>query len=142
MVRTILAVVLGSLAAVLVITAIQQLGMALSPLPAGLDLTDPTTIEPGDIPLVNMLWVLASYALGALAGGAAAAKIAPAFAPLGPAIVGGLLTVASVMNMTQIPHPLWFVVINLLMMIPLAWWGGRLVAPNAAASPAGSDAAA
>ena len=103
MLRKIVAVVLGSLAAVLVITVVQQLGMTVSPLPVGIDISDPSAIEPGDIPLINMLWVLASYALGVLTGGAAAGRISPAFVPVGPLIIGGLLTVASIMNMTMIP---------------------------------------
>jgi hypothetical protein len=141
MLRKIVAVVLGSLAAVLVITVVQQLGMTVSPLPAGIDISDPSAIEPGDIPLINMLWVLASYALGVLTGGAAAGRISPAFMPVGPLIIGGLLTVASIMNMTMIPHPLWFAVINLAMMIPLAWLGGKWAAGLGGAAAAVDGAA-
>jgi hypothetical protein len=140
MLRNTVAVVLGAVAAGLLISVIQGIGMAVSPLPAGIDFNDPSTIDPGAIPLVNMLWVLASYAVGALVGGAATARIAPGFVPQGPVIVGALFTLASVVNLRIIPHPMWFAVINLLMMIPLAWLGGRLMARKGPAADGGGVA--
>ncbi len=133
MLRKILSVVIGMTAAIAVIMLVQGGSMAAFPLPAGVDIRNPASINPGDIPLVNLVSVLSSYILAAMAAGAVAAKVDRSYSPTNGLIVGGLLTLASISNLAMIPHPLWFAVINVVAMIPLAWLGAYLVtrAPSA-----------
>lgn len=38
------------------------------------------------------------------------------------------------MNLVAIPHPLWFSIMTVLVFIPSAWLGGRMVAADTAGS--------
>lgn len=87
-----------------------------------------------NIPITAFLAMLAGYAAGAFLGGLVATLVSGR-GPSRPAmIVGIVLTVGNIFNQMQIPHPIWFAVVSVLMSIPLAWSGWRIV--RRAAAPA------
>lgn len=134
--RTILGILAGMVTAWVAIMACQFASGMLFPPPPGLDLTQPGQLAAyvAQAPPAAMAIVVASWVLGALAGGWVAAKIARAH-PLFAALLIGLLVVAGVVaNNTMIPHPLWMTVLGVLLPLPAAWLGARLARPRVAAA--------
>lgn len=120
--RTILGVLAGMVVAWLVIMLCQFASARLYPLPPGLDLGDTQQLAAyvASAPKAAMALVLASWALGAFAGGWTAARIAERH-PKPTALVVGLLVLAGVVaNMMMIPHPTWMVVLGVLLPVPAA----------------------
>lgn len=108
--RSILAVIAGVLAAFILIGVVQAIGMRVYPPPGGMDVTDPESIRAAmaRIPLAALLFVLLAYAAGSVAGGWLAARIAPRSRMWHAMIVAALLFGAGLMNLLTIPHPTWF----------------------------------
>jgi hypothetical protein len=119
----------GLVAGVVVIMIVQAVGHKVYPPPPGFDPSNAEALKAlmASMPVGALLFVLLSYALGAFGGGLIAARIGKHLVPA--LVVGGLLTVASIMNLTMVPHPTWFAVANLLLVLPLAFAGGKLGAP-------------
>jgi hypothetical protein len=127
-VRSILAVLAGSLVAFVLIAGIQFLNTSFYPLPAGLDPSNREAMSSfmATLPLGAFLMVLLSYAVGGLAGGFVAARLAPRAAQGHALAVAALLVGASIMNLTALPHPVWFMVANLLVVVLMPLAGARL----------------
>jgi len=128
---SLVAVVLGVVVAFVLIMAIEILGSTLFPPPAGVDVMDEASLsaalEAGQIPLGAMLFVLLAYLVGSFAGGGVAARIARRN-PMGHAlVVGGILLVMGIGNLVSIPHPLWMAIATLVIFLPAAWLGGRVL---------------
>lgn len=123
-----LAILLGMLAAFVVIVLVQSASGMMYPAPAGVNLEDPVALRAftKTLPVGAFLMVLLSYALGAFAGGWLAGWRAPTAWPMPPAGIALLLTLASVMNLRAIPHPGWFWVANLSLVIVLPFAGAAL----------------
>jgi hypothetical protein len=126
--RHTVAVVIGVVVAVTIIMLFEGLNSQLFPPPAGLD--HATAAEMGawlrTLPTGAFLLVLAGYAFGAFAGSAATARFAPSRAAHLVGLVGAFLLAASLMNLVALPHPMWFWVANVLLIVGGAWLGFRL----------------
>ena len=78
-------------------------------------------------PIGAFLVVIFGWALGSVVGGWVAARIGGR-APIGHALVlGVLLTLAGIANNLMVPPPLWFWIASLVVLLPAAYAGGRLV---------------
>jgi hypothetical protein len=126
--KRILAVVLGLLAGFAVTGLVEALSSVLYPLPPGFDMNDMEAFRRHveGLPIGAFLIVLVAHELGAFAGGFACARLAGVPWPVGPIVVGTLLMAAGVVNLLTIPHPAWFVVVDLLAYLPMAILGGQL----------------
>ena len=77
------------------------------------------------IPMPALVTMLAGYVIASLAGGYITRKIAPKL--LVPVLaVAVLLTIAGIVNLNQIPHPLWFCQISSVIYLPMVLTGARL----------------
>jgi hypothetical protein len=120
--RKVLSVIAGIVASALVVTLVEAVGFVLFP-PGPLDPRSGVPVNPPSLGL--MLCVLVAWALGALAGGFTATKVARA--GHGPALaLGSLQTGACIVNMIAIPSPWWFWVLGLGVSVPLALVGWRI----------------
>jgi hypothetical protein len=137
MVRSIVAVLLGLLVANLVITVVQRTGHAVYPPPAGLDFNDREAVRKAlaEAPTGALLFVLLSYAAGALAGGALTAWMARRAPLVHALVVGAFLTAAGVASVVMIPHPLWLTVAVIGIFLPAAYAGALLVKRFAGTKP-------
>lgn len=115
----------GMAAAFIVIILVQQLNLMLHPLPPELDVKDKAalTAYARTLPLLAFLIVLLGYALGGSAGGLVAAKVGRARSSA--TVVAVLLVIASIMNLSTIPHPAWFWVANLAVVAVSPFLGAR-----------------
>lgn len=113
MVRKIGAVVLGVLTLGAVVMTLQQVSVALWPLPEGLDPFDPAQADAWSAYLESMpsaAWLLAmvSEVLGALCGAVVAGWVARDAWKNAAGIVVGLGLAFSVANWVSFRHPAWF----------------------------------
>ena len=130
-VRSILAVIVGFVAASVVMMLMEMLnGHVLYPElgKAAEGMTDREAIRDllASAPSGAFLVVLFGWVLGSLVGGFLAAWIG-SNAPLAHALVlGGLLTLAGVANNLMLPPPIWFWILSIVVFLPAACAGSRL----------------
>ena len=127
MLRTILGVIAGLLAAMLLMFGVEAVATSLFPPPPGLDLQNEADLAKlvAMAPFGMKALVVVGWALAGLVGGWVAAKIARH--PRGGAIAVGLLVVAGcILNAVAIPHPLWMSALGVLLPVPLALLVARL----------------
>jgi hypothetical protein len=119
------AVIAGLVTGAIVIFAVEQLSGRLFPPPAGLDFHDREAVRAfiAAMPLGAFALILGSYAFGSATGGAVATLIGSRQRPRAALIVGALLTVGGILNLLELPHPLWFAIVSTLVYVPCAWVG-------------------
>ena len=130
-VRSILAVIVGFVAASVVMMCIEWVNghifhPELGKMAEGVTDREALRTLMAGAPVSAFLVVLFGWTLGSLVGGLVAAWIA-ASAQIGHAlVVGGLLLLAGVANNVMIPPPGWFWITSLLVFLPAAYAGARL----------------
>ena len=124
MAKQILAVIIGLVVAFAIIMAFEWADGALFKTPA-IDPRNPQTISDmmANMPLGAFIWLLLGYALSAFAGAAVATFISGRTNMQAALTVAGVLTAGAIMNLISIPHPMWFIVVNVLIYLPFAWLG-------------------
>ena len=126
--RSILAVLLGAIAAGFLILAVEMLGTRLFPFPPGTDVDNPDALRAAmsHIPTGALLLILFGWIVGTFAGAWVAARVAGR-APIGHGLVIGVLYLAAaVANMLAIPHPVWFWALGVVVFLPAAYLGARV----------------
>jgi hypothetical protein len=137
--RRVLGILGGVATAAVISTVAEGIEGLLHPLPPSVD---PKNVETyrlyiARLPSSAFVLVLCGHALGSLAAGAIATLITRR-AAIWPAVAAGvLLFFGGAINVIVLPHPTWFVGLDLASYVPLAWLGARLVA-----APAGPAAGA
>ena len=134
MVRSVLGIVAGVFAGVLVIALVESLGHGIFPPPEGLDLKDPGALQSvmSEIPFGAKLAVLIAWGLGVLVGALVSLRIGSNNA-INAWAVGIILFAFAVTTMLAIPHPVWMmigaVIVNLVGIVA-AMYFARLVNPS------------
>jgi hypothetical protein len=126
--RKIFAVVLGVIAAVVLIIAIEALGHSLYPLPASIDVTDTDAMKAyvTTLPVTALLIVMAAWIVATLVGGLLACFIARETPLIYSAIIGGLVLLGTTINLMSLPHPLWFSITSVLAIIATIFIAGQI----------------
>ena len=141
MVRGVLAVLAGFVVASLVMVVVESLnGRVFYP---GLakqaeGVTDRETIRQilASAPVGALVVVLVGWALGSLLGGMLAARIGKSSPVRHTLALGVVLTLAGIANNLMLPPPMWFRIAGLLVFVPAAYLGSRLVASATRSVPA------
>ncbi len=126
--RTVLGVIAGMVAAIVVIMLVQMVSSAMYPMPEGLTMEDKEGFANyiRSLPALAFIIVIIGYLLGSLAGGFVSTKVAKTkFLPAW--IIGGLLTLGGIWNGMIVPQPSWVTIVSLLMFIPGAYFGAKMV---------------
>jgi len=131
-VKNILSVLAGLVVALIIIYTFELFGQLFFPPPTEIDIKSSEAMRElmKNASIGSLIVVLIAYALGSFAGGVAASIIAVNNKSTFAMIVGGLLMVASIINMFMLYHPVWFMILSLLIYIPFAYLGNRFVAKN------------
>jgi hypothetical protein len=124
MVRSILAVLAGVVAATIVIIAIQMVSMVVYPLPEGLKLDDRDAMKAylDSMPASAWLLLLFGYFAGTFCGAALAVYLARRAPVVHAGIVCGVFMLGNLLNLLTLPHPMWY------------WWVSFATFPLAAAT--------
>lgn len=145
MLRRILAVVAGVVAAMAVIFVVEAAGRALFPLPSGMSLDDPQSVRARAdmIPVGAFASMLAAWTAGALVGSYGVGRLvgrggaAPAY------LAGAVVLVDAAITTMRTPHPFWFVVVTPILVLGatiLGAWPSRERRSKPAQVAAGSTA--
>jgi hypothetical protein len=132
--RSILAVVVGLILAIVVIAGVHLISSQIYPLPPGLDPYDREAMSDlmTRMPATALLWVAVAHFLGTAAGAAFAAWMARRSPGIHAVIVGGLALAGGVANQLMLPHPAWFWPVDLAT-YPLGTYVGWLIGHRRAA---------
>jgi hypothetical protein len=125
MVRSILAVVAGIVVTVVFFVACEFLGWYIYLYPLGVNPMDTDTAKSISPPAGALLFVLLGYFAGTFCGVALAVRIARRAPAVHTVIICGLLMLANLQNLLEMPHPTWFWVASFAM-FPLAGVAGAL----------------
>jgi hypothetical protein len=134
--RSVVGVVVGAVAALLLVAGIETIGHLVYPPPAGLDYSDAEELRQyvGAMPVGAFLFVLAAWLIATLAGALVACFIARKRPPLIAGIIAALMLIATARNLVAIPHPFWFSLTALIGILIMAFLAGRM-APKEGAAP-------
>ncbi len=117
--RKIAAGVAGVVVAFAVVALVEYIGHMVYPPPADIDTHDLEAMAQlvTELPMGAFLFVLAAWASGALAGSIVAGRIIGQPTVLYTIGVTGIVTLASIMNLIAIPHPTWFSISAIALLI-------------------------
>lgn len=127
MIRNILAVIFGFIFSFFLVFEIESIGHIFYPPPEGFDLGKPETIPVyvKNVSLGTLISVLTAQCCGSFCGGFVTGLISKAKTI--PALVFGFLAlIMALLNIFIIPHPIWFVILAVLLPIPLSILGNKL----------------
>lgn len=130
MMRSLITVIVGVLLGRITTGLVGMAGHALYPPPAGLELEG--TGEAwnqflASAPMGMFLALLAAGAAGAFVGGLVAALLSERRRVLHALAVGALQTTFAVIQFQMVPHPFWFMVLGVTVLLPCAGLAGLLV---------------
>jgi hypothetical protein len=131
MVRTILGMLIGALAASLALIGCWYASAKFYPLPTGADFATPESLSAyaAGTPSTAIACILGGWALAGLLGGWTSAKIAPHRGGAALAI-GAVLTITVIVYATLMPNPEWVTVAGVLLPMPSAIAAGLLAMPR------------
>jgi hypothetical protein len=123
--RKITAITLGLLVSMIVIFLLEKLGHLLFATPLKIDQYDLETIKAfvAEAPTGVFIFVIIAFAIGALAGGFTTALTLNHHKTKAAINLGGILIGIGISNFTIIPHPIWVVILSLLVFVPFAYFG-------------------
>lgn len=133
MAKNILAGVFGVLVAVGLVWIIEIIGHSIYPPPPDVDFSDPESVRAytANLPIGAFLFVGGAWFIGTLGGTIAACRLGSARPRVYAMVVAGLMLLATAINLTMIPHPLWFSITGIAGIIVAAWLGRQLGARRA-----------
>ena len=128
--NNVLAVVIGIIAAMMVVMLGDRIAFSIFPPPENLDFHDPVSVQNlvDGMPITAHLLLFFNWSVSAFVGGLVTTKLAKSKWNLLCVIKGSLLLIANVLNMFVIPYPVWLIIITVLMYLPMTYIGGKLVA--------------
>ncbi len=138
MARNIIGAIIGITAAGMVVFFIQSISHSLFPMPPDLDSSDTSAMKEhiATLPPLAFILVLLSHFLGALAGAAIGSKVASSHQFKLSMFVGVFMLIMGVITLVAIPHPAWFMVVDMFTYLPGAFIGYKIyqrLMPNYAA---------
>lgn len=127
MIRNFLSVVLALLIGGICVFAVEKIGHTVYPIPEGLDTSNLQALAEytKSLPLGAFLFVLGAQCAGSLVGGIVTGFVS--VAKRSTALIYGVLAlILAALNLVAIPHPMWFMILSILLPIPLALVGSSI----------------
>jgi len=127
--NTVLAIVVGAIAGMVLIGLGEALIELVFPFPAGTNLRNKAELANAirQMPQNAFICLLINYIIASFAGGIIATLISKRVTLQPAAIVGVILTLVGSYNTLTMSQPLWFSIANISCYLPLAYLGGRTV---------------
>lgn len=113
--KNIVAGITGVIVAIALVWVVESVGHAIYPPPPDLDFADAQAMRAyvDMLPLGASLFVAAAWFIGTLCGTCVACAIGNARPMIFAFLVGGVMLIATTINLTMIPHPVWFSVLGI-----------------------------
>ncbi len=123
--KNVWAVVLGCISAMVLISLGEYVMELFYPFPKNLNFRKSADVIHflSNLPTSAFLFLLVNYMVSSFTGGIVATLFSKRTTMSPPAVVGVLLTAVGIFNNIQVPHPMWFAVLNLLIYFPMAYLG-------------------
>ena len=123
-----LAVIAGLIVAIIIFSLFEYISTIIYPFPKDIDISNETAMKEyvSTLPSPVLLIILAGYAIGSFVAGLVIGSVSKSSEKKLPFIAGSILTIAAIINLATIPHPIWFMIINLLLYIPLTITGNSI----------------
>jgi len=127
MLRSILAVIVGSVLATVLIMGVQMIGHIFFPPPTDYA-SNPEVLDEyiQSAPPLALACPLISYLIGAFCGGWLAAFLSTCRKMMVALMVGIILLALGIWNLAMVPHPAWFTVLTVVIFLPAAYGGARM----------------
>ncbi|MCE7991628.1 MAG: hypothetical protein HEP71_06600 [Roseivirga sp.] len=128
--KRILPVIAGLLAGWVAIFALEAVSHIFYPPPADLDFTDKAALTAfmETLPTLAFVLLLISWMIGTFIAGMIGALVNKEAWKNSAIIIGVLLALGSIINMTLVPHPTWLIISASIAYVPSAYAGARLIA--------------
>lgn len=125
-IRKAIAVMVGVIVGIVVVTLVEGISSKLYPPPADLVASDIDALRQhiSTLPRAAFFIVLAAHAIGTLAAGFVCAAVSKNQLWWGPIFVGAILLAGGIANLVMIPHPIWFAIVDVAVYLPAAYLGG------------------
>ncbi len=110
MIRAVLAVVFGTVAAFVAILVVEAIGSVVAPGGVAPSPNDAVAMRGylATLPVGAYAFVVAAYLVGSAVGGTVAIRTGAHRGPMCAWIVGAFVLAATIANLVMIPHPAWF----------------------------------
>ncbi|MEP7214128.1 MAG: hypothetical protein ABI791_13700 [Acidobacteriota bacterium] len=129
MLRKTLSVIIGLVIAVVTFSIFEWIGQLVYPAPQGFNKDDLDALREFilQLPAGAFLMIAAGWAVGSFLAGFAEKTISRSAGIVPPIIIGVVLTIGAVANFVMLPHPVWFVILGLLIFVPVTLLGHKAV---------------
>lgn len=128
MTRKIFAVIAGVITAILCFVSVETFNHQIHPFPTSLNFNNTKQVNEymQTVPLSFWLLVLAGWAVGSVLAGFVIQKISKTDSMILSSIAGIVLTLSSITNLFAFQHPVWFMVLALILFVPAVFLGNAL----------------
>ncbi|MFV0530457.1 MAG: hypothetical protein ACK5MD_03370 [Flavobacteriales bacterium] len=129
MLRNIIGIIVGLMVASLFLTAILFIGWSLYPLPDRVEFLRPETYKHLDRNIYpgTYIFEILSYIISTFFGGMAVALVVKLAKPAYATLIGIIFFFSVLAKFILIPHPTWFNIVAVLPILPMGYFGGKLV---------------
>jgi hypothetical protein len=126
--RSILAILAGIVVGGFLAFLVEIPGMLIHPLPPGADIRNPDVLKShmASAPQAAHVLLAVAWTLAPLAGSWLAATIARKMKLVHAIVVGMFFLAMDMMNVRNLPHPMWLNVVAVVAPIAACWLGGLL----------------
>ncbi len=116
---------MGIMFAIMTVAAVQIIGHAIYPLPAGIDMSDPIQVEKMmlQLPLGALLFVVFSWGAGSFVGSLVAVYLSSRRSMISGLVVGVFILGATLITLLAFFHPVWMFIAGLSVPMPAACLG-------------------
>ncbi len=130
--KNILGIILGLAIAMTSFMLFETIAHFAYPLPADVDTDNAESMKNhmANVPTGAFSLVLSGWMVGSLLAGYFARMISKNNSFRNPLIIGCILEAATIFNFILLPHPIWLIIISLLLMIPAVMVGHNLNKSN------------
>lgn len=128
----ILPVVAGLLVGWTVIWILEAVNHQIYPPPADLEYNNKEAITAymETLPTGAFVLLFVAWMIGAFAGGTVGALVNKKAWKNTSIIIGVIMALGSIVNMTMIPHPTWLMVVASIGYVPMAYLGAKIISNN------------
>ncbi len=126
--KNILFIIIGLFTSLILIVILESLTGWIFPHPANIDYNNPDEVKKmmESMPIGAFGMMAASWGIATFAGAFIAGLRSESYPIRNALIVGGIILMLTLFNLLSIPHPAWFWILGLGIILPAAYLGGKI----------------